>query len=536
VSTNPRRRRLHQSLPFLVIVVVSGPGPAAANGAGDAWPTPVYLPPVDAPVADPFRAPVHPYGPGNRGIEYATVPGTVVRASADGTTVFAGPAAGALHVTVAHPDGVRTTYAFLAAISTVTGDVVDQGDPVGIAGARLHFSARIGAAYVDPAILMAAGPPRVRLVPERRERVDRAYPPDVGYPYSTTWRWATHSDLAWFGGEINVPSRPGPARSPPMALASATRELACTPVGLAPSVSGQRRIAVLVGGLGSSSEEAAVSTVDTAALGYAAGDVLRFSYSGGRIPGPAAVDLDHVASSSYSAADSAGDLEVAGARLARLIEQIATAAPDVPIDLIAHSQGGVVARIALSDLAAADGTNSRIEPSELATVVTLGAPHQGSDLASLAGLARSGAGGVLAAEAVERVGGLGFDFDGPAVQQLAVGSPLMRRLTDEALPDGPATLSIGARGDVVVPAARTELVGATNVVVSVPGVVTDHERLPGSAAATREIALARAGMPPSCEPFLEALADQALSATVGWIESWFSLGRDPPSHIASSAS
>ena len=56
-------------------------------------PVVVYRPPVTAPILDPFRPPTTPYGPGNRGIEYATVPGTSVGAAADGVVVFAGPVA-----------------------------------------------------------------------------------------------------------------------------------------------------------------------------------------------------------------------------------------------------------------------------------------------------------------------------------------------------------------------------------------------------------------------------------------------------------
>src|SRR5438128_2186648 len=64
----------------------------------------VYQPPVAAPVVDGFRAPATPFGPGNRGIDYATAPGTPIGAIADGVVVFAGPVAGSLHVTVLHAD------------------------------------------------------------------------------------------------------------------------------------------------------------------------------------------------------------------------------------------------------------------------------------------------------------------------------------------------------------------------------------------------------------------------------------------------
>lgn len=127
-----------------------------------------YQPPVDAPVVDAFRAPPAPWAAGNRGIEYATDPGTRVGAAADGTVVFAGLVGGSLHVVVRHADGVRTSYSFLRTALVHRGDGVVRGEPVGTTGNRFHFGARIGDAYIDPALLFSgAGPPRVRLVPDR---------------------------------------------------------------------------------------------------------------------------------------------------------------------------------------------------------------------------------------------------------------------------------------------------------------------------------------------------------------------------------
>ena len=138
---------------------------ASSDQAADAPRT--YRPPVVAPVADPFRPPPEPWLPGNRGIEYGTVPGTPIRAIGRGTVTFAGPVAGSLHVTVTHPDGLRSSYSFLAAIRTVLGRQVAGGEVVGIAGARLHLGVRRGDVYLDPASLW--GTPvrggRVGLVP-----------------------------------------------------------------------------------------------------------------------------------------------------------------------------------------------------------------------------------------------------------------------------------------------------------------------------------------------------------------------------------
>src|ERR1700716_737008 len=110
-----------------------------------------WLPPVDGPVARPFRAPAFAYGPGHRGVDLAAAPGTPVRAAGDGVVSFAGSVAGSLHVVVAHDGDLRTTYAFLAGIGVRAGDRVARGQVVGTAGSTgpehdvegLHFGVRL---------------------------------------------------------------------------------------------------------------------------------------------------------------------------------------------------------------------------------------------------------------------------------------------------------------------------------------------------------------------------------------------------------
>jgi murein DD-endopeptidase MepM/ murein hydrolase activator NlpD len=152
------------------VLAPSAPAPAAA--AADQLRPVTYRPPVAAPVVDPFRPPATPFGPGNRGLEYGTRPGTRVEAAAAGTITFAGAVAGARYVTIGHADGLRTTYGPLATIAAAAtpGATVEAGQPVGTTGARLLFTARLGAdAYLDPAVLLAASgvPPTIRLVPDR---------------------------------------------------------------------------------------------------------------------------------------------------------------------------------------------------------------------------------------------------------------------------------------------------------------------------------------------------------------------------------
>ena len=138
---------------------------APSAGASHHHGRPVFRPPVDAPVTDPFRAPEDPYGPGNRGIEYDTEPGDVVRAAASGTVEFAGAVAGTLHVTVDHGGGLRSSYSYLQRISVRVGIKVARGAVIGIAGNRLHFGVRLDGGYTDPASFIGVRRVTVRLVP-----------------------------------------------------------------------------------------------------------------------------------------------------------------------------------------------------------------------------------------------------------------------------------------------------------------------------------------------------------------------------------
>jgi hypothetical protein len=104
------------------------------------------------------------------------------------------------------------------------------------------------------------------------------------------------------------------------------------------------------------------------------------------------------------------------------------------------------------------------------------------------------------------------------VRQLAPGSALQHQLDREALPAEIPITSIAARGDVVVPAPRARLDGATNVVVSV-GAVSDHNGLPGSSSVRREVALALVGRAPACQSLVDAIADRASGSAIDGVES-----------------
>ncbi|MFN0088811.1 MAG: murein hydrolase activator EnvC family protein [Acidimicrobiales bacterium] len=173
------------TIPLLGRALAALVAPAAAAaalvtpGAAQSPPPPhPYRPPVEAPVRDWYRAPASPFGPGNRGLEFVTVPGSLVRAIGAGVVVFAGQVGGRLHVTVRHADGLRSTYSFLAELAVSAGQAVAGGQPVGRSGAALHLGVRDAAGYRDPAPLVF-GRARVRLAPlPARQRAEPS--PDPG--------------------------------------------------------------------------------------------------------------------------------------------------------------------------------------------------------------------------------------------------------------------------------------------------------------------------------------------------------------------
>lgn len=517
-------------------------GALALPAAAVAAPPPAYVPPVDAPVVDPFRPPPTPYAPGNRGLDYGTAPGTEVRAAASGVVTFAGTVAGSRHVTVLHPDGLRTSYSFLARVDVVAGQRVDQGAVLGTTVGRLHLGARAGDAYLDPASLFGGGLPRVHLVPfdeppgegpaGERSAVAQLIG-GVGGLAGRAVDWAlegTGATAAWLRAEGPQLVRtaghylgqvvPGPAQLQLLlrgaqlwARASAASRRTCTPAGAPVAGPRTRRVAVLVAGLGSTSEHAAINDLDTGALGYAAPDVVGFSYGGGRTPDPTD-GFTEIGAQPYGAPDTQVDLRASAARLADLIEQLTLAARGAPVDLYAHSQGGVVARLALVELERRHGAAWL---DRLGLLATLGTPHGGADLATAVHAVASTRAGSTVLDVLATGLSLELDDDAPSVAQLAETSDVVAELARTPIPAGVAAVSIAARGDLVVPVPRTAAPGAVSVVVPLVGPHA-HDELPSNPATTRELALALAGRAPGCQSLRDAVLDQLVGEGISWVE------------------
>ncbi len=516
----------------MVVTVVAAPAAAAEPRTSDRQgsqplPSGGHVPPVDASIGDPFRPPAGPYGAGNRGLEYATSPGTPVRASAAGTIVFAGHVGGALHVTILHPDGIRTSYSFLAAVDVVSGVQVRQGDRIGTSGGRLHFGARVGDAYFDPASLFAGTVAEVELLPfevppgstpdaEARALAEIVLAEGGGLSASSV---ADAYDWLRGTAEVLVPpaARAGLAGTGlDVAGDLAERLLArgqCSSgvPPASPMADQPRRAAVTVAGLGSSSTSGSIDELRTSELGYAPNRVVRFSYRGGRTPGTGAA-FDEIAAADYASADTQGDVMEAGRHLADLVEQVAAADPEAVVDVYAHSLGGVVTRLALTELEARGFDLGR-----LGLVTTLGSPHGGADAATVVAAANDRWLASRGLDSAEQLLDTGLDRHALAIAQLAEGSAVVEELAEVGVPSGVRLLSVGARGDVVVAAPRTEVAGADNVTVPVSG-WSAHSDLVGSEAATAEIAWALTGNPPGCESWDDVVADVVTGHAVAAVE------------------
>jgi hypothetical protein len=514
------------ALVSLVLASVLAVGVPAVAVAAE----PRFVAPVPGAVVDPWRPPGGAFGAGNRGIDLLASPGDEVRAAAGGEVVFAAAIAGATHVVVLHPDGLRTTYAFLAGATVRRGDQVRQGDVVGIAAGPVHFGVRAGDRYLDPTALLA-GAVEVHLVPERDRRplseagerngvlsliggvlhgagsalgwiVDRGADGATFAAYITEWAVRTGWDnvVAELRRLGTMAVLIAYYTSLPREWLAVLRRMSayrddqrgCTPGSVEPPRPAGRRIAVLVGGLGSDGDHAAIDDLDTEALGYDAVDVARFSYGGGQVDATAGrPGVDGVARTDYEAADTAVDLRESAAELQSLIADIRIAHPGVPIDVIGHSQGGVVARAALQDVAPADPRYATV-----ANLITIGAPHHGADVATGAAwlnTSDTGAATMLAAGHLTP-----FDGAAPAVAQLSETSSFVRQLGEGRLAPDVQFRSIASSGDLVVPAVHSAVDDAVNTLVPDQPGASVHGDLPASDAVRREIALALAGIGPTC--------------------------------------
>jgi Peptidase family M23 len=459
-------------LRWLVVVACSA-GILAAPGRAGAAP-PVLIPPVDGAVGRRFEAPQSDYGRGHRGIDYEVAPGSAVRASAAGTVTFAGNVAGTGAVSIEHAGGLSTTYSMLEAVYVRAGERVDAGRWIGTAARShpgevqgLHLGVKLFGRYVDPESFLG--------------------PLDVGRaihlaPMAESYAGRVPDEAARAMHEASL--RPcSPAR----------------PVADAPSPPNDN-IAVAIAGISSRTDRARQPGIYRSylshALGYPQERVYAFSYLG--------TDGPHL-HEAYGPAATFGDLRDAAARLRLLLAEIARAHPGADVDLVAHSQGGIVARVLLESLVDAwEPGLPRIEH-----LVTFAAPHSGTPLAAAAEAVASApptAIFVAALSAAARRGWLGVpDARAEAVAQLRPDSELVAGLAREDVAFGTRVLSLAMAHDLIVPADRTSVPHEDERIVAPSGLWGHSAILRSSAAAALAYGFLR-DAPASCPSAWDGVA------------------------------
>ena len=487
------------------------------------WATePVLRRPTSAAVLDPFRLPDGPYGSGNRGIEYDTSVGDPIAAAGPGTVVFAGSVAGALHITVDHGGGLKSSYSFVGVLLVERGDSVETGEQVAFAAQGFHFGTRVDEIYVDPATLLGVRVIKVELVEgsdaertqqfhdlvERSERLHflemgGARPTQDGL-FGTALRAGLHVLGIDVSGLIDY-------ADPELVVVALSdfieplRDRDCSPESVAALPPPERRIALVVDGLNSSSARAGtMSTLDLANHGYVVPDVVRFSYAGGIVPPVDPGWSSALETSHYEGPDTFGGVASMADSLSQLLADIATVQPHVPIDIYAHSLGGLVTRVSLAEI------DSEAIP--IGVVVTFASPHQGTPSADIVGAVGERDLGTRAHKFAELVGAGGF-LGARVIDDLSTDG-FAAHFADVAFPDGIHAVTIGARGDVVVPANTAWAPGANHVVLGGGSPFTAHSDVVGLDTASREVALALAAAPPACEGLINRFFDWIIPSVI----------------------
>ena len=400
-----------------------------------------YERPVGGEVLRTFQRPSSAFGAGHRGVDLAAVPGASISAAAAGYVHHAGRVGDLVWVSIGHADGILTSYGPLRDVEVRRGDQVTRGQRIGVlapgghgegrADAGLHWGARRGLTYLDPLSLLDVGTPRPSLVGDGAWRgIDH-----VVTPYEP-WGGAR-----WGGARL----APSPdADRPGFVVPPSPNHL------------------LMVGGLGSRSSQV---LIDPSHLGYPDRSVTHLSYAGRHDPDDLDLDDPRRDQLPYDHRDTWEEVEVVAARLEEQLRAQKLREPGRGVDLVGHSQGGVVILYYLTHL------HDPYDP-ELPTigrVVTIGAPHEGSYLATTARLVRAqpvlggavefvrgmipAGGGVTAREQV--------DLEAPAVDQL---TPNSRFLHDYERAWAGA-LSAGPAGPLAMGTEVLTIAGGTDVVV-----------------------------------------------------------------------
>jgi hypothetical protein len=264
----------------------------------------------------------------------------------------------------------------------------------------------------------------------------------------------------------------------------------CSDAPAADGTGGSAHRVMVVAGINSSGaawDRGPTVELDVDALGYHAdeGEVRWFSYAddGGR----------------YTKDDTHRPIRESAALLAAQLREMQRENPGREVDLIAHSQGGVVVDVFLAELYR---PGDRSFP-PLGNVVTLSSPHEGAPLATAGQQVRSTRKGRAILDHVEDVLPIP-PSSSAAVRDLAEDSSVIREVQAHGVPAHFDYTTIGATEDLVVPATNISLPGATETVAAVND-LNEHSAIVRAPDALKAVRAALEGRPPPCVGLLTAL-------------------------------
>lgn len=283
------------------------------------------------------------------------------------------------------------------------------------------------------------------------------------------------------------------------------RRLNCTAQDVAPPVD-PNRITIVVPGLNSHSKpgdsadfgiQGGIAGVDPTLWGRDPAKTFRYSYGNNLI-----TDDSLEMTEGHASSDTQISIRDSAEKLREYVDYLATKYPDTPIDIVAHSQGGLVSLVALTDL----GLDAKVSK-----LVTLSSPLIGSSAADVGN--RLSSHGEIAANLAEKISGV------PSGAAVLADLPMQGWLVNSlrANPYSPATqlTTIAAAGDIIVPTHSTSA-GRPDSVVGLLDPRKAHNAIQTDSTAMREVRLALAGLPPRCVSLVESLRD----FTVGnWVSS-----------------
>jgi hypothetical protein len=435
---NPVFMRWYVRAALAVAVLLTTALPAFAQASDPTW----LIPPVDGGISRHFEAPKSQWGPGHRGIDYLVPEGTSVRSSGWGQVTFAGMVAGSYAVTISHGAGLETTYSRLSDVFVDSGQVIGAGHWIGEVGrphsghpAGLHFGVKLEGGYVDPLDFLGSSDvgEAIHLVP-----IDGS---DL----------QSNLELAFAATGARLRPCETPPRRPP-------------------KVAPNDNIAVVIAGISSQTANGIRPPFLSFAkhLGYDDSNLYTFSYRS--LDGPRGHEP-------YTRLDTNRSLVEGARRLSELLRLIARRHPGTDIDILAHSQGGIIARAYLAGVgrewARAD---PRVDP-RVEHLVTLATPHRGARIAHLPDDLRdeSLTGGLLARGVSwwSRYGGPLPDPHGAAARELKTDSELMQWLASQDVTYGTRVLALSVPDDLIVTANRAAMPREINRVVPPEGMGVD---------------------------------------------------------------